>query len=145
MLLKRITTKLEERKGKHRTNFLDRRRLEEAFLLYASLEVIQRHNLWKEIATLPCDRNEMIEHVTKHYSHAFSNKWEDHTCEAPGCRTVLVLDGNMKNARQVCMVKDIGELHFSNMIGSILIGCQNTPAKGLQILHIALQYSNGLS
>ena len=55
---------------------MDRCRLEEAFLLYASLEVIQRHNLWKEIATLPCDRNEMIEHVTKHYSHAFSNKWE---------------------------------------------------------------------
>lgn len=56
--------------------FLDRRRLEEAFLLYASLEIIQRHNLWKELATLPCERNEMIENVTKQYSHAFSKKWE---------------------------------------------------------------------
>lgn len=46
----------------------------------------------------------------------------DHICGAPGCKTVLVLDGNMKNARQVCMVKDIGELHFSNMTGSIVVG-----------------------
>jgi hypothetical protein len=55
---------------------LDRRRLEEAFLLYASLEIIQRHNLWKEVATLPSDQNEMVEIVTKLFSQTFSNKWE---------------------------------------------------------------------
>lgn len=40
------------------------------------------------------------------------------------------LDGNMKNARQVCMVKDVAELRFSAMDGSIVVGCQNTPARG---------------
>lgn len=35
---------------------------------------------------------------------------------------MLVLDGNMKNARQVCMVKDVAELHFSAINGSIVVG-----------------------
>ncbi|XP_068691032.1 zinc finger protein 862-like [Montipora foliosa] len=30
----------------------------------------------------------------------------EHTCQIPSFRNVLVLDGNKKNARQVCMVKD---------------------------------------
>ena len=47
---------------------------------------------------------------------------QGHSCDAPGCRSVLVMDGNMKNARQVCMVKDIGELHFPGACGSIIVG-----------------------
>jgi len=35
---------------------------------------------------------------------------------------MLVLDGNMKNARQVCMVKDVAELRFSAINGSIVVG-----------------------
>ena len=46
----------------------------------------------------------------------------DHICETPGCKTMVVLDGNMKNARQVCMVKDVAELRFSAMDGSIVVG-----------------------
>ena len=46
----------------------------------------------------------------------------EHTCQIPGCRNVLVLDGNMKNARQVCIVKDAGELHFSSVKGTIVVG-----------------------
>ena len=33
----------------------------------------------------------------------------EHTCKYPGCKNVLVLDGNnMKNRRDVCMAKDSG-------------------------------------
>ena len=39
-----------------------------------------------------------------------------------GCEKVLVLDGNMKNARQVCMLKQVGQLHFSGMPGSVVVG-----------------------
>ena len=46
----------------------------------------------------------------------------DHICETPGCKTMVVLDSNMKNARQVCMVKDVAELRFSAMDGSIVVG-----------------------
>ena len=39
-----------------------------------------------------------------------------------GCKKVLVLDGNMKNARQVCMLKEVGELHFCAVPGSLVVG-----------------------
>jgi len=32
----------------------------------------------------------------------------------------------MKNARQVCSCRDVGELKFAGMDGSVVIGCQNT-------------------
>ena len=35
---------------------------------------------------------------------------------------MLVLDGNMKNARQVCSCHDVGELKFAGMDGSIIVG-----------------------
>ena len=35
---------------------------------------------------------------------------------------MLVLDGNMKNARQVCSCHDVGELKFAGMDGSIVVG-----------------------
>ena len=31
----------------------------------------------------------------------------DHKCEEKGCGSIIVLDGNMKNSRQVCNVKDV--------------------------------------
>ena len=46
----------------------------------------------------------------------------DHVCKTPGCNSGLILDGNMKNARQVCMVKDAGQLQFSEIPGTIAVG-----------------------
>ena len=46
----------------------------------------------------------------------------DHTCDKPGSHSVLVLDGNMKNARQVCGCRDVGELKFAGMNGSVVVG-----------------------
>ena len=53
---------------------MDRRRLEEAFLLLGSIEVIQKYNL-TSIPSLPCDRNAMAEIVTKEFSEAFVTRW----------------------------------------------------------------------
>ena len=47
---------------------LDRRCLEEGFLLLATLEVIAKHDL--PMSLMPCDRNKMVEiitEVTEHY------------------------------------------------------------------------------
>ena len=54
---------------------MDRRRLEEGFLLLASIEALQKHNL--PLSNLPSDKNTMIELVTKEYSEpeAFVKKW----------------------------------------------------------------------
>lgn len=46
----------------------------------------------------------------------------DHVCAGAGCKTVIVIDGNMKNARQVCSCANVGELYFDGMPGSILVG-----------------------
>lgn len=46
----------------------------------------------------------------------------DHVCESPGCKSTLVLDGNMKNACQVCMMKDVAQLHFPGMPGVVVVG-----------------------
>ena len=46
----------------------------------------------------------------------------DHTCDKPGCCSVLVLKGNMKNALQVCVCRDVGELKFAEMNGSVVVG-----------------------
>ena len=54
---------------------LDRRRLEEAFLLSASLEIIGQYNLWDKLPSLPCDRNEMGKLVADQFCDAFLSKW----------------------------------------------------------------------
>ena len=51
-----------------------------------------------------------------------------HSCTFPGCRSVLVMDGNMKNRRDTCSVKDAGFIQFAGLSGSIKTGCTATPA-----------------
>ena len=50
-----------------------------------------------------------------------------HRCTYPGCGKVLVLDGNMKNRRDVCYAKDAGFIQFHGLTGSIKTGCPETP------------------
>lgn len=52
---------------------LDRRRLEEGFLLLATLEVIAKHDL--PMSVMSCDRNKMVEIITEPYCEAFVKKW----------------------------------------------------------------------
>ena len=40
---------------------------------------------------------------------------------------MLVLDGNMKNNREVCFAVDAGYAEFSGLPGRIRTGCPNTP------------------
>ena len=54
---------------------LDRRRLKEGLLLYASLEILKKYNVWTQTGTFPCNRNELVEIVTKEFSPAFLKKW----------------------------------------------------------------------
>lgn len=32
----------------------------------------------------------------------------EHSCNYPGCKTVLVVDGNLKNRRDVCAAREAG-------------------------------------
>ena len=51
-----------------------------------------------------------------------------HSCSFPGCGSVLVMDGNMKNRRDVCFAKDAGYIQFDGLSGSIKTGCPASPA-----------------
>lgn len=50
-----------------------------------------------------------------------------HNCAIPGCGSVLVMDGNMKNRWDVCYAKDAGFIEFDGLFGSIKTGCAATP------------------
>lgn len=52
----------------------------------------------------------------------------DHRCKVPGCGTVLVLDGNQKNRRDICAATHSGWIEFEGLPGSICSGCQLSPA-----------------
>lgn len=52
---------------------MDRRRLEEGFLLFAAADVISKYIL--SIETIPYGRNELAELVTKYFHDAFIKKW----------------------------------------------------------------------
>ena len=52
---------------------MDRRRLEEGFLLYAAVSVIKKHCL--PIEVIPSERNDLAEVVAKQFHDAFVKKW----------------------------------------------------------------------
>ena len=54
--------------------------------------------------------------------------YQGHRCEFPGCKNVLVLDGNMKNQREVCLAKDAGYVSYPGLPGRIKTGCMASPA-----------------
>ena len=64
-----LTKLLEQRMS------LDRRRLQEGFLLYVSLVTLQKYNLWEQVPAIPFDRNEMVELVTREFNIAFIKRW----------------------------------------------------------------------
>ena len=53
---------------------LDRRRLEEAFLLFGCLAVMKKYNL--SLPDIPCNRNELAQAITGKFHDAFVQRWE---------------------------------------------------------------------
>ena len=50
-----------------------------------------------------------------------------HKCDEAGCGSVIVLDGNMKNSRQICEATDAGFVEHDGLPGMVKTGCMNTP------------------
>lgn len=51
----------------------------------------------------------------------------EHHCGYPGCGLVMVIDGNQKIRRSVCMATDAGSIEYPSLPGSIKIGCTRSP------------------
>ena len=47
----------------------------------------------------------------------------------PGCKQVLVLDGNCKNRRDVCGASEAGYIECTGLVGSLKTGCQFSPMR----------------
>lgn len=50
-----------------------------------------------------------------------------HQCKFPGCKNVLVVDGNMKNRRDVCAASEAGCIQYEGLPIVVKTGCQLTP------------------
>ena len=50
-----------------------------------------------------------------------------HVCDYDGCKNVLVIDGNMKNRRDVCAATEAGFIEYEGLPGVIKTGCQLSP------------------
>ena len=50
-----------------------------------------------------------------------------HRCRARGCGETLVIDGNMKNHRDVCFATEAGFVEYLGLPGRVTTGCSNTP------------------
>ena len=50
-----------------------------------------------------------------------------HPCKYLGCKTVIVIDGNMKNRRNVCAATEAGYLEYEGLKGNVKTGCPMTP------------------
>jgi len=52
---------------------------------------------------------------------------KEHHCAFPGCGLVIVIDGNQKIRRSICMATDAGYIEYSSLPESIKTGCTNSP------------------
>ena len=52
----------------------------------------------------------------------------EHRCDKKGCGEVLIIDGNMKNHRDVCLAQCAGYTEYDGLPGKVCTGCPNTPA-----------------
>jgi hypothetical protein len=106
---------------------LDRRRIEAAHLQYAVLQVASWYKFDINKLALHSDTDATLSDVVKDYHGAFMAYYASHHCEDQRCRKILVLDGNMKNHRDVCAAKEAGFAEYDGLPGKVKTGCTETP------------------
>ena len=60
--------------------------------------------------------------------HTYMYIFTGHRCNVKGCGYTMVLDGNMKNHRDVCCATNAGYVEYKGLPGQVRTGCPNTPA-----------------
>ena len=51
----------------------------------------------------------------------------EHKCDQHGCGSVIIVDGNMKNHRDVCLATHAGYAKYKGLPDAIKTRCPNTP------------------
>ena len=57
----------------------------------------------------------------------FTPEYLGHRCSVHGCGETIVIDGNMKNHRDVCSATMAGYMEYMGLPGRVTTGCTNTP------------------
>ena len=58
-----------------------------------------------------------------------------HACGFPGCKSVIVIDGNMKNRCDVCAANEARFTEYEGLPGIIKTGCQLSPGYQSRYCH----------
>ena len=102
------------------------KRIAEAFYLYAYIELGQRYDLEMSI---PRSLDEAILENKTHLHNFFRTYWtNNHSCDAPGCGSVVTMDGGMKPHRKLCASKLSGVREFETTGIKVVTGCTSIPA-----------------
>lgn len=129
---------------------VDRRRVDDAFFQYAILRASSWYPHKFNLSSLPLhgDTRNTLSMFTTIYHGAFMEKYSgrysqghetapyayfvpsitEHHCAKPGCSQALVVDGNMKNHRNVCFATNAGYVEFNGLPGRVRTGCPNSPS-----------------
>lgn len=59
-----------------------------------------------------------------------------HRCGVRGCGETIVIDGNMKNHRDVCLATEAGFVEYHGLPGRVTTGCANTPDLKSKYCHL---------
>ena len=59
-----------------------------------------------------------------------------HCCQKKGCGLALIIDGNMKNHRNICCATAAGYTEYKGLNGKVQTGCLNTPAYKSSYCHL---------
>ena len=102
-------------------------RLVEAYSLYSFLEYSQRNSI-KDWYVFNCSLEDKIMSCKTELFNKFRETWTvGHSCDTPGCRIALVIDGGLKPHRMICGAKTSGVRVFKGAEVSIVTGCPNIP------------------
>ena len=106
---------------------LFRQRVSEAYFLYTYLEYGQRYTI-KDYQIIKGNLDSTIlDHKTE-MLEAYRERWTvAHSCDRPGCKVALVIDGGLKPHRSICGAKTSGVRVFNDAGVTIMTGCSSIP------------------
>ena len=101
------------------------KRISEAFYLYSFIELGQRYNIEVSVAS---NLDEAVLEKQSVFQNKFRSIWtQNHSCTAPGCGSVITVDGGLKPHRKLCGAKLAGIREFKSTGLSVVTGCTSIP------------------
>ena len=115
-------------KEHRKRNPINRKLLEVAHMRYSLIMFFERHNVNIDELNMYVEIDESIRVNLEKCKRLFSEFSDKHKCSIKGCGYCLVFDGNQKNTRRQCAMKNVYNHHPELGKEYILkVGCPETP------------------